>query len=79
MHEEPLDQISPTDWLSQWKSSFLPLQREAGKSYGVELLPLDGAIRQVGGPGTIEPVTFEVNTKAKTSRCVGEELEIRSS
>ena len=25
LQEEPLAQISTTDWLSQWKSSFLPL------------------------------------------------------
>ena len=53
--------------------------QEAGKSYGVELLPLDGAVRQVGGPGTIEPATLKVDAKAKTPRGVGEELKIRRS
>lgn len=52
-------------------------RQDAGKSYEVELLPLDGAIKQVGGPGTIEPVTLKVNARAKTSRCIGEELEIK--
>jgi len=53
--------------------------QEAGKSYGLELLPPDGAVRQVGGPGTFQPATLKVDAEAKTPRCVGEELEIRRS
>jgi len=36
-------------------------------------------IRQVGGPGTIQPLTLKVDAKTKTSRCIGEEFEIRRS
>ena len=72
--EEPLAQISTTDWLSQWKSSFLPPH---SGPHRVKLLPLDGAVRQVGGPGTIEPTPFEIDAKTKTPRSISIEREVR--
>ena len=79
--EEPLAQISTTDWLSQWKSSFLPppqwTPQMTCKGYRVKLLPLDGAVRQVGGPGTIEPTPFEIDAKTKTPRSISIERVVR--
>ena len=51
-----------------------------GKKERWDRAPSTGWSDQTGrGPGTIEPATLKINAKAKTPRCIGEELKIRRS
>ena len=73
--EELFGQMSTTDWLSQWNNSFFARPPwtldEAGKSYGVQFLPWDGAIWKIKRPGTIEPLALKIDAKTKASRSIG--------